>query len=96
MAQHGRVGAVNENIRARDILESFVGPHVIEMAVGVDDVNDRQLVLGQCGQNPIGIVAGIDDYGLTGFFTSQNETICLNGAQSHLTNDQISPPCVNR
>jgi hypothetical protein len=69
---------------------------VVKVAVGVDDVNDGQSVPGQAGEDPVGIVPGINDHGLARLFTSQNETVCLNGAQGHLTDNQCVPPDGNR
>jgi hypothetical protein len=83
---------VNQNAGAGYIIEPFVGPHMIKVAMGIDDVFDRQLITGQGGQNSVCIVTGVDDHGFAGFFATKDKTVCLNGAQGHLVDNQGDPP----
>jgi hypothetical protein len=51
---------------------------MIEMAVCVDDILDRQFLFGQLHQYPARFGAGVDDSRFTCFFTTQYKTICHN------------------
>jgi hypothetical protein len=69
---------------------------MVKMTVGIDNVHDRELVGGKGGEDPIGIVPGINDHSLTRLFTSQNKTVGLNGAKGHLSYNQFYSPIISR
>jgi hypothetical protein len=65
---------------------------MVEVTVCVDDMDDGQSVGGQCFEDAVGIVAGVDDHRLACFFTAEDKTVCLNRAQSHLADNHFFPP----
>jgi len=58
---------MDEDRRTGGRFHTFVGPDVVEMAVGIDDLLDGQLRLGQGEQDTVRLVARVDDGRLVRF-----------------------------
>jgi hypothetical protein len=61
---------------------------MVEMAMGVDDVFDGELLLRRLQQNPVHFVAGIDDGPFAGFFTSHDVAVGLDRADGNVSDNQ--------
>jgi hypothetical protein len=52
---------------------------MVKMAMGIDDINAAEFVLGESDEDPIGITPWIDNNGFSCSLTTQDVTIGLNG-----------------
>jgi hypothetical protein len=61
---------------------------MVEVAMGVDDMFDGELLFRRFQQNPVHLVAGIDNDPFPGLFTSHHITVGLHGADGNISDYQ--------
>jgi hypothetical protein len=61
---------------------------MVEVAMGVDDMLDGQFLFRRFQQNPVHLVAGIDDDPLPCFLTSHHIAVGLNRADGNMSDYQ--------
>jgi hypothetical protein len=87
--QHGLIECVYHKLCAGGFLQLPVCADMIEMAVRIDDILNRQLLLRQLHQDPARFGAGVDDRGFSCLFTAQYKTICHNWPNGQGLKNQI-------
>ena len=87
--QHGLIERVDHQPGAGGFLQLSVCADMIEMAVRIDDILNRQLLLCQLHQDSARFSARIDDSSFSCLFTAYDKTICHNWPNGQRLKNQI-------
>jgi len=68
---------MQKRLSSRGVLHFFKVADMIDMCMGAENVPDVEPMFGDEWQNQIGIFAGIDEQGFTGFFTTKDVAVAL-------------------
>jgi len=73
--QHGRIQFVNDDLSPGGVLQGLIGVHVVKMAVRINDVFQREIMVVQGLQDFVLISPGVDDHCFLGLFVPDDVTV---------------------
>jgi hypothetical protein len=75
MGYHGSVSTMDHQLGSGHLFETLILGTMVDVAMGIDDIDAAQIVLGQCYKYLIYIPTRIDDSCLSRPFTTKDITI---------------------